>query len=174
MNDTRNVAVLAATAIMAVVLPCVAQEQPSNQATPDLSGTGNAGHIAVWKNSSTIGNSAISQSSGGIGIGTTTPAATLEVNGNAQVDGNFSLSGNILETGVGQLLWAPNDGSGSFSAGLGALPSGTTGGKQHGCWQQCASRQYGWQRQYGQRCLLFALQHQRVLQHGYRSKCAGT
>jgi hypothetical protein len=123
MNDTRRFAFLVVTAMMAVVLPCVAQDS----AKPDLSGTGNAGHIAAWKTSTTLTNSVISQSGGSVGIGTTTPAATLEVNGNAQVDGNFSLSGSILENGVGQLLWAPNNESANLSVGLGALPATTTG-----------------------------------------------
>lgn len=125
MNDTRHFLLFAVTIIL--VVPCIAQEQPSSQATPDLSGTGNSGRIAVWKSSSTLGSSVISQSSGSIGIGTKTPVATLEVNGNAQVDGNFSLSGSVLLTGAGQLIWAPNDGSFNFSAGLDALPSTTTG-----------------------------------------------
>jgi len=125
MNDIRRFAFLAVTAMIAVVLPCLAQE--GQEATPTISGTGVAGHVAGWKNSTTLTSSSIYAKGGNVGIGTDSPAATLEVNGNAQVDGNFSLSGSILETGVGQLLWAPNDGSGNFSAGIEALPSTTTG-----------------------------------------------
>ena len=62
-----------------------------------------------------------------VGIGTTVPAAKLEVNGNAQVDGNFTLSGSILLTGVGPMIQVPNNGSGNFSAGLGTQPPTTTG-----------------------------------------------
>ncbi|HTT66387.1 MAG TPA: hypothetical protein VMG35_31260, partial [Bryobacteraceae bacterium] len=125
----RFVPAVTVTAIFSLLVPCgVAQDAPtSGQATPNLSGTGSAGRIAVWKNSTTIGSSVISQSSGSIGINTKSPAATLEVNGNAQVDGNISFSGSILENGGSQLLWAPNDGSGNFSAGLSALPSTTAG-----------------------------------------------
>jgi hypothetical protein len=66
-----------------------------------------------------------------VGIGTTTPAAKLEVNGNAQVDGNLELTGNIL-SGPGSLgstpvTQAPNDSMFNFSAGLGALGSPSTG-----------------------------------------------
>jgi hypothetical protein len=53
-----------------------------------------------------------------VGIGTTAPAATLEVNGAAQVDGNLTLSGNIL-SGTLPVIQAPNNGSSNFSAGLG-------------------------------------------------------
>jgi len=61
-----------------------------------------------------------------VGIGTTAPAATLEVNGAAQVDGNLTLSGNIL-SGTLPVIQAPNNGSSNFSAGLGALGPLTTG-----------------------------------------------
>lgn len=106
---------------------CLGQQPAdSGQATPAVTGTGNANHIAIWKNSTTLGSSGIVATGGNVGIGTGAPAAKLEVNGDAQVDGNFSLSGSIVETGVGQLLWAPN-GSENLSVGLGALPSTTTG-----------------------------------------------
>ena len=71
------------------------------------------------------------QPNGNVGIGTMTPAATLEVNGGAQVDGNLTLGG-----ATGGTIWssifsipilqAPNNLSSNFSAGWGALP-GTTG-----------------------------------------------
>jgi hypothetical protein len=67
-------------------------------------------------------------STGFVGIGTLTPATTLEVNGNAQVDGNLTLSGAILSPGSSvPLIQAPSNGSNNFSAGLGALPPATTG-----------------------------------------------
>jgi len=61
-------------------------------------------------------------SNGNVGIGTASPAATLEVNGNAQVDG-----GSMLASGSVPVIQFPNNGSNNFSAGLGALPPGTTG-----------------------------------------------
>ena len=107
---------------------CLGQNAPeSGQAAPNVTGGGSAGRITAWKNSTTLGNSVLVESSAGnVGIGTATPAAKLEVNGNAQVDGNFSLSGSILLNGAGQLLWAAGS-LGNLSAGLGALPATTTG-----------------------------------------------
>jgi hypothetical protein len=67
------------------------------------------------------------QPNGFVGIGTQSPAATLEVNGTAQVDGNLTISGNILAgTGV-PLIYAPNNSTSNFGAGLDALQSVTTG-----------------------------------------------
>jgi hypothetical protein len=56
-----------------------------------------------------------------VGIGTQTPATTLEVKGNAQVDGNILASGSV------PVIQFPNNASNNFSAGLGALAPGTTG-----------------------------------------------
>ena len=69
-----------------------------------------------------VGNSVMYQKGGNIGVGTKTPGATLEVNGNAQVDG-----GSILASGSAPVIQFPNNGSGNFSAGLDALPATTTG-----------------------------------------------
>jgi hypothetical protein len=69
-----------------------------------------------------VGNSAMYQKGSNIGVGTKTPAATLEVNGNAQVDG-----GSILASGSAPVIQFPGNGSGNFSAGLKALPAATTG-----------------------------------------------
>ena len=61
------------------------------------------------------------QPSGYVGIGTQTPATTLEVNGNAQVDG-----GSILASGSVPVIQFPNNGTGNFSAGPGALQALTS------------------------------------------------
>jgi hypothetical protein len=66
------------------------------------------------------------QPNGYVGIGTQTPAATLEVNGNAQVDGNLTLSnGGILVSqlsgGFLTVLQAPLTGSANFGVGLNAM-----------------------------------------------------
>jgi hypothetical protein len=127
MNQKRRIVFFAVTALMAVVLPCVAQDQNNGQATPAVTGSGSPGHIAVWKSSTALTSSTIYATGGNVGIGTTTPAAKLEVNGDAQVDGNFSLSGSILLTGVGQLIVAPTDGTYNFGAGPRALSSTATG-----------------------------------------------
>jgi hypothetical protein len=128
MMFTRHFVLMTVTAAMTFVAPCVAQDAAkTDQAAPAITGTGKPTHIAVWTSSTNLGSSGIIATSGNVGIGTGAPAAKLEVNGNAQVDGNFSLSGSILLTGVGPLMSAQNDGLFNFSAGLSSLPSTTTG-----------------------------------------------
>src|SRR5450755_1265952 len=128
MKPSRHFVLVAVTLIVAVVAPCVAQDATqTDQAAPAITGTGQANHIAVWKSSTTLGSSGIVATGGNVGIGTSAPAAKLEVNGNAQFDGKFSLSGSIMLTGSGPLLWASNDGLYNFCAGLGGLPPSTTG-----------------------------------------------
>jgi len=48
-------------------------------------GSGTANYIPIWTSSNSLGNSVIYQSGSSIGIGTTSPAATLDVNGNVIV-----------------------------------------------------------------------------------------
>jgi hypothetical protein len=46
-----------------------------------VTGTGTAGFVPVWTGAATLGNSVISESGTKVGIGTTAPASTLDVNG---------------------------------------------------------------------------------------------
>lgn len=105
--------------------------QPAHSPNTSLSITASAvspaattpGYIARFTSTAgALGNSAIYEKGGNIGVGTKTPAATLEVNGNAQVDG-----GSILASGSAPVIQFPGNGSNNFSAGLGALPPATTG-----------------------------------------------
>jgi len=59
------------------------------QVTPTGSGTTN--FIPLWTSSSALGNSLLFQTGGKIGVGTTTPTETLDVNGNSVFRGSFQL-----------------------------------------------------------------------------------
>lgn len=65
---------------------------------------------------------------GNVGIGTTSPATKLEVNGNAQVDGSLTVGGNILGPGSTGAVFQASPASTNLAAGVGAMPS-TTGGQ---------------------------------------------
>ncbi|HEY0701461.1 MAG TPA: hypothetical protein VGD60_01720 [Candidatus Acidoferrales bacterium] len=62
----------------------------SNAGTP-VTGAGVTDYIPLWSSSTTQGNSILFQTGGLIGIGTTTPAETLDVNGNSIFRGSFQL-----------------------------------------------------------------------------------
>jgi len=56
--------------------------KPTSGAKPNVAGTGTQNYIPLWTNSTgTLGNSVIYQSSGLLGIGTTTPGGKLDVAG---------------------------------------------------------------------------------------------
>jgi hypothetical protein len=127
MKRTRHFVFMAVTAMIAV-LPCVAQDSAQTSATPAVTGSGKAGHIAVWTSGTNIGSSGIIATGGNIGIGTGTPAAKLEVNGDAQVDGNLTLGGNIMLPGVsGPVIQVTGLNSENVGVGYGALNSVTPG-----------------------------------------------
>ena len=65
---------------------------------------GTANTVPLFTGGSTIGNSVITQSNGGVGIGTTTPGAKLEVDG-----GNILLSNSSLYSLLSVRSSATND-----------------------------------------------------------------
>jgi hypothetical protein len=71
--------------------------QTAAQASPETSptGTGTTGAIPVWTGASTLGSSVITEKGTGIGIGTVSPATTLDVNGASTLRGAVSLAGTV-------------------------------------------------------------------------------
>jgi len=115
---TTVLIVIATTFAGASLSPCAGQ----------VTGSGSTNFITKWTNGagSVIGDSNIYSASGLVGIGTTSPAAKLEVNGAAQVDDDLVLGGRILSGSdlVMQIL-----AGGNFSVGLQALNSYAGGGE---------------------------------------------
>jgi hypothetical protein len=70
-------------------------ESNSNSNPPALGGSGKPNFLPLWTKSTTLGNSVLFQSGTGakakVGIGTTKPASTLDVNGGGTIRGLFSL-----------------------------------------------------------------------------------
>jgi hypothetical protein len=123
------------------------------QAVSNVTGKGTTDYVPLWLSATKLGNSNIFQSSTGIGIGTTTPAATLDVNGAVNAATSFNLggtpfafgsatsgnaflgfAGNSTTTGgnntaIGLLALGENtSGNYSTAVGEGALAHNTTGG----------------------------------------------
>ena len=77
-------------ATSAVATPQAASAPALTEASP--TGSGTADYIPLWTSSSALGNSILFQSPGGnIGVGTTTPALKLDVNGDSIFRGSFQL-----------------------------------------------------------------------------------
>ncbi|MGA7078901.1 MAG: tail fiber domain-containing protein [Terriglobales bacterium] len=126
--------------------------QGDSQVVKNATGKGTTDYVPLWLSTTKLGNSNIFQSSSGIGIGTTSPAATLDVNGavnaagynvgglrfayGSAASGNAFLgfAGNSTTTGgnntaIGLLALGENTtGNYSTAVGEGALAHNTTGG----------------------------------------------
>ncbi len=60
---------------------------------PVTTNGGTANFVPLWTDSTILGNSTLFQLGNSIGIGTTTPGVTLDVNGKARIAGGLDLSG---------------------------------------------------------------------------------
>jgi hypothetical protein len=102
---------------------------------PTLSGGGTKHYIPLWLSSGELGNSKLFQTEGEIGIGTTSPTATLDVNGAINVATRYKLGGTAFVFGsytnqnafLGFAGNSTNSGIQNTASGVGALQSDTTG-----------------------------------------------
>jgi hypothetical protein len=90
----------------------VAPERAAITPAATVGGTGTTNFLPLWTNSTTLGNSALFQTGGKVGIGTTTPAATLDVKGAATVRGTLLLPA----LGAATAVKGSNSNPGSFQA----------------------------------------------------------
>src|SRR5580698_6619657 len=78
-------------------------ESPVISATTNVGGSGTTDYIPLWTSGFILGDSVLFQSGSGstaaVGINTTTPAATLDVNGIINSATGFSLGGNLFDYG---------------------------------------------------------------------------
>ena len=63
-----------------------------------MNGRGSTNYLPIWQNPYILGSSAIYQKSGNVGIGTTSPKATLDVNGSVNISGNGALTAGTVYT----------------------------------------------------------------------------
>ena len=107
---------------------------PGSSAT--ITGGGTKDYVPLWLSSSKLGNSKLFQSTtGNIGIGTTTPSATLDVDGTINAASGFNLGGQPFAFGsypsensfLGFAGNTKTTGAGNTAVGAKALYSNTTG-----------------------------------------------
>jgi hypothetical protein len=88
---------------------------------PVIGGDGTANYIAIWRTPNYLLSSVIYQASGGnVGIGTTTPAAKLDVNGGINTATTYQIGGSTVVS-----IGSPNDMN--LFLGVGAGASNTAG-----------------------------------------------
>jgi hypothetical protein len=96
-----------------------------------ISGSGTINYIPKFTGSTSIGDSVMYESSGNIGIGTTTPAKLLDVNGDALINGltvGRGPGGLSNNTVLGKDALSSNSGgNGNTAIGNSALDGNTTG-----------------------------------------------
>ena len=119
----------------------------SAPANADVTGTGTVGFIPIWNTTSDIVDSAIFQKSSNIGIGTVTPAASLDVGGKTDLrdtltlfpkgtDNNLAVSGTTFKIGsTGLITFVAGQtfpGAGTITGVTTATGSGLSGGGKAG------------------------------------------
>jgi hypothetical protein len=93
--------VMLLTFLLAVAITATAQNhthRSKDAVDPALSGQGTKNYLPVWLSQTELGDSKIFQKGGMIGIGTTTPAAKLDVNGPINAT-KFNIGGKIFSFG---------------------------------------------------------------------------
>ncbi len=118
--DAETIGGLPASAFLKASDPATASAQASSPSAA-ITGSGKANHITKWVNATKLGDSNIfDSSSGNVGIATTSPGATLDVNGTAVIRSNATVDGNL---GAGNVTASTI----SASVSSGAAIVGTTG-----------------------------------------------
>ena len=133
----RNVWLCACLLLTCCVLPMLAQQPTAS--TPNVAGTGTQDYVPLWlDNAGTLGNSVLYQSGTGstarVGINTTTPRATLGVNGSVSANG-FLIGAHLFAFGsyananafLGFAGNATTTGFDNTATGFQALNATTTG-----------------------------------------------
>jgi len=106
-----------------------------NQIVNNLSGRGTTDYVPLWLSPTKLGNSSLFQSSAGVGIGTTSPATALDVNGAVNATTSFNLGQHAFAygsyaSGNAFLGFAGNStmtGGSNTASGLGAFANNSTG-----------------------------------------------
>jgi hypothetical protein len=94
--DAETIGGLPPSAFLKASAPGSATASNSSQAVAGIIGNGTANHITKWLSPTKLGNSNIFDgSAGNVGIATTAPTATFDVNGTARVRGNATVNGSL-------------------------------------------------------------------------------
>ena len=130
--DAETIGGLPATAFLKASESGSAAGSSMSQAIAGITGSGTANHITKWLSATKLGNSNIFDGTGNVGIATTSPGATLDVNGTAVIRSNATVKGSL---GAGPITATSSSSggtgvfanAGSSSASNGVIAEGATG-----------------------------------------------
>ena len=130
--DAETIGGLPATAFLKAARSGSATGSSMSQAIAGITGSGTANHITKWLSATKLGNSNIFDGTGNVGIATTSPGATLDVNGTAVIRSNATVKGSL---GAGPITATSSSSggtgvfanAGSSSASNGVIAEGATG-----------------------------------------------
>lgn len=94
-GDAETIGGLPASAFVRAPEPSsesTAQSSANPAPMATITGTGAANYVTMWTGTSTLGKSPLFAKSGNVGIGTTAPGATLDVNGTAKIRGSTNVA----------------------------------------------------------------------------------
>ena len=131
--DAETIGGLPPSAFLKASAPGSATASNSSQTLTGVTGSGTANRITKWLSSTKLGNSNIFDgSTGNVGIATTSPGATLDVNGTAVIRSNATVNGTL---GAGPITATSTSSggtgvfanAGSSTASNGVIAYGATG-----------------------------------------------
>jgi hypothetical protein len=113
----------------------IGASSPDSQMVKSLSGRGATDYVPMWLSPTKLGNSSMFQSSAGVGIGTTSPTAALDVNGAVNAKTTFNLGEHAFAYGsyasgnafLGFAGNASMTGGSNTASGLGAFANNSAG-----------------------------------------------
>src|SRR5579863_9982552 len=96
MKQVRGVTLSMLTVLLCSLLSQTQQSAATAPPPSTVTGSGTTNYIPIWTSSTALGNSKLYQTGGKVGVGTTTPAYALDVNGYINTDAVYSIGGSIV------------------------------------------------------------------------------
>src|SRR5208282_598661 len=102
--NKRQVRVVTLSTLMVLLCSWLVQAQVADSASaqgarPAFTGGGTTDFVPLWLSSTKLGSSELFQTGGNVGVGTKTPAATLDVNGAVNAATSYNLGGTAFAYG---------------------------------------------------------------------------